>query len=283
MRDPKDFLERLIFHHESLPDLRPTKWGWWEPLANAWHVANPTSFIPDDRGGAADDVFWQRTQNPKATGSLSVAWKSAVPEALNTHSQESIELDLADFNAEQLIGYIQNSIRLFDGDIAFIHTVAASERPARELSSLYEGGGIETLRLRMSTHTLRHWLAELPWATVFGSAYVRMFGLEKLLTAPVHLVKKLSDEAVYLQLSPKLCDLIENYEVVDKVREAVKDHLGRDAFFDRAKAYPLRGPVTESGSFTLEEYFNFKRPPPIGTVFRVPDFQLIEDEFMKRA
>ncbi len=275
MRNPQDFFARLMLHHEMLSDMRPTKWGWWEPAKHVWDVSELRRFIPNDRGGNADSVVWTRGQKPKAEGNFCIAIKPADPNALRNHASEWIHCELSQFSQEPMIDYIQQSTLQLDGDIAFIHYIAEEEKPIRYLETQWEGCYINITSLSFVTATLRHWLPNLPWAIVFGSAYVRLFGLECLLSAPAYQVKKLSDDAVYIQLSPKITDLIDDYAAVNQVREAVKNHLGRDAFFDVAKAYPLRGPI---GEHTAAEALAFKPPSPIGTVFRVPDFQLIEDE-----
>lgn len=275
MRRPVDFSARLILHSEMLPFVRPIKWGWWEPVSKMWDISDLQKFIPTDRGGEADTVIWMRGIKPKAEGWFWTSYRPVFPRDLGVHGSESMNFELSQLYVSPMIDYIQQSTLHLDGDIAFIHFVADPEMLFRRQEDKYGRSGIR--RLGFGTHTLRHWLPELPWAVVFGQAYVRMFGLERLLTAPAYVVKKLSDEAVYLQLSPKLTDLVDDYAAVDAVRQAVKDHLGRDAFFDVTKAYPLRGPVNERGIYTPEEILNFKPPPPIGTVFRVPDFRLIED------
>ena len=277
MLKPSDFIARLILHHEMLSHMIPIKWGWWEPVKKVWDISDPAVFIPVDRGGNADNVIWTRGIKPKAEGAFNVSNKPADLNALRGHATERLHCELRQFVQRPIVDYIQQSMILVDGDIAFIHYVAEKEKLIRFWETKYEGAYIDTVDMRLVTATLRHWLPELPWAVVFGQAYVRMFGLERLLAAPAYVVKKLSDEAVYLQLSPKLTDLVDDYAAVDAVRQAVKDHLGRDAFFDVTKAYPLRGPVNERGIYTPKEILNFKPPPPIGTVFRVPDFHLIED------
>jgi hypothetical protein len=274
---PKLFLDRLMLHSEMLPHMCPTKWGWWEPTSNVWDVRDLSKFIPDDRGGNTDRIIWTRGLKPKAEGNLSVSIKPAAADGLRSHATEWIHCELLEFSQEPMIDYIQRLSILLDGDIAFIHHIVEEEKTLRRAETEYEGCFVNTVDLSFSTPTLRHWLPELPWAVVFGQAYVRMFSMERLLSAPAYVVKQLSDDAVYLQLSPKLTDLLDDYAVVDAVRQKVKDHIGRDTFFDVAKAYPLRGPL---GKCTGAQIMAFKPPPPIGTVFRVPDFQMIDDDIV---
>jgi hypothetical protein len=278
MLKPVDFFARLTLHQTILSHLRPSKWGWWEPASNAWDIGNLEALTPKDRNGLADRVIWIRESQPKAEGNFATgSFKAQDP--LGSHGIEWIHCELAQFVEKPMVEYIQQSVLQLDGNLAFIHFVADQEKPAREIEGKF-GVGSDLAALSIYERTIRHWLPELPWATVFGAAYVRMFGLEKLLTAPAYEVIKLSDEAVYIQLSPKLTDLINDYATVNQVREAVKNHIGRDAFFDQEKAYPLNSPL---GACTGEELMAFKPAPPMGTVFRVPDFQLIDDGFVQSA
>jgi hypothetical protein len=282
MLKPEDFIARLRHHCEALPKLLPERWGFWEPLKNIFDFAQLDKMIPNDRGGAADNWIWKRNKVPKASGSLDVAWISGVEGVLNTHASEHIEYDLGTVDTKEVVAYVQDSCLKFDGDLAIIDscTLEYYER-YMVVHDRYEGAYIGN-SFSVVTHTLRHWLPDVYWGTVFGSAYVKMFGLEVLLSAPAFLVKKLSNEAVYIQLSPNLQDLYDDFDAVQKVREAVKDYLGRDAFFSVDKAYPLRGPMGNPPDYevTAEQMRTFEPPAPIGTVFRVPDFKLIIDEYL---
>lgn len=273
---PADFYKRLMLHHEMLPALEPTHWGWWEPARTPWDVSNLDAFIPDDRGGDADRVIWVRRKKPKAEGNLGVGAWSPQEKKLIGHASEWLHCELETCPVDALVAYIQRSSVELDCDIAFIHHVAEPEKLIREQETRFEGCCITTEYLSMNIHTLKHWLPTLPWGVVFGEAYVRLFGLDKLLTAPAYKVEKLSDTAVYLQLSEKLTDLETDYESVHAVRLQVQAHLGERAFFDEQYAYPLRGPM---GTMTAEEYraawAAFKRQEPGTNGFLVPEFRLL--------
>lgn len=90
-------------------------------------------------------------------------------------------------------------------------------------------------------------LPALYWSQVFGPPYVRLFGLEKLLSTPAFKVEQLGPETVYLQLTESIFDVRERYDHVDAVREKVKAHIDDNIIF------------------------NPNNPPD--HVYRVPDFQ----------
>lgn len=273
-KKPADMVQSMQLFRECLPLVQPEKWGWHEPFNMKWNWDDLDRFLPDGHSGMADTVYWVGKGSQPCWGNFTVAWKSAVPHvALDTHSRTQLVCPLSVASTPPMVDYIQRSALALDVDIAHIHLVVDQEQELRTLEASY-GGGRGFQGLSMNTHDLRHWLPEPSWAMIFGEAYVRMFGMDCLLNAPAYKVEKLSDEAVYVQLSPEITDLVHDFAKVDAVRQKVKDHLGRDAFFDPARAYPLRSP---RGTFTPEEYRNFKKPAPVGTVFRVPDFRLIAD------
>lgn len=129
----------------------------------------------------------------------------------------------------------------------------------------YKAFGIESdcvpygSRFMVVTHLLRHWLPDVFWGTVFGPAYVRLFGKERLLSAPAYLVEDIGPEMVYVQLTEKLADAANHSEALQLAREAFKMHFDNNAFFISGRGYDRlqRGPV--------------------GDVFNVPDFKLNED------
>jgi hypothetical protein len=109
------------------------------------------------------------------------------------------------------------------------------------------------------THVLRHWLPDIFWATVFGPPYVRLFGKERLLAAPASVVEELGPETIYLQVSERVTDVLDDPDNIRSRRELIKTHLGIDAFFVSGRGYDRlqRG--------------------PIGDVFTVPQFELSPD------
>jgi hypothetical protein len=86
------------------------------------------------------------------------------------------------------------------------------------------------------------YLPNLYSCQVFGKSYVDLFGMDKLLSAPAPIVKKISDSQVYLQLKKDLDDV--SYEELETNRALVKKHLGEDAFFqiEKGRNYKYKVP-----------------------------------------
>jgi hypothetical protein len=74
-------------------------------------------------------------------------------------------------------------------------------------------------------------IPDVYWTTVFGSPYVEIFTRERLLSAPAYHVQELANGAVLLQLTERIGDIATNPIAFEDVRQAVRTHLGEDAFF----------------------------------------------------
>ena len=130
-----------------------------------------------------------------------------------------------------------------------------------EVFDLIRGDGLYTIRIKDN-------LAQLAWATVFGPPYVRMFGRERLLSAPAAVVEEIAPEMIYIQVTPDVQDVVKDLRGFFAARRRVKEHIGPDAFFDPAKGKgPYRVP-----KFDLEPW---PQPRPLGTIGGAPIVGLI--------
>ncbi len=119
---------------------------------------------------------------------------------------------------------MQEFSRTFQVDLGLVHVLTRREIESKKLFGL-------------STFILKESLPNVYWATVFGAPYVKLFGKEQLLSAPVAVVEELSGDLVYIQLTSDLMDNRKRPEQVEIVREAAKKHLNSNVFFD-----PQRSP-----------------------------------------
>jgi hypothetical protein len=87
-------------------------------------------------------------------------------------------------------------------------------------------------------------LRDLYWANVFGPPYTELFGASRLRTAPAAVVTELRPGYFYLQLTGAILDLCDPGALAGyrAVRDAVKEHLGPDCFYDPAATTPRRAP-----------------------------------------
>ncbi len=274
---PARFLEFMKFYEAHLPQLKPSVFNWTDPLNKPWDLSHYENYLPPDRFGDADNVYWRRRSKPHADGYFKVGGRKKAGIYDELHSGVSLVADLTGLDSSAAVDYIKKCSVQFDGDIAQVHWVTTQEKPLRRDECIFDVQGANA-GSEFVISSLRHWLPALPWATVFGDAYVRMFGMERLLSAPAFKVEKLSDSAVYLQITPNLSDLESDYAGFHATRLRVQAHLGSEAFFEAARAYPLRGPMGEiPANQFLKALADFRCPPPGTNGFRVPEFRFIED------
>jgi hypothetical protein len=250
---PDDFLDAVRTFCRLLPQVRPTNWGWWEPLKQKFDEEHLDKLVPEH--GSSTTTYWQRRKNPKAEGGFGIRWRSGVPGIYDTHSDVNFTTELGQVEQEALVAYLKEASVRSRADLAFVDA----------LTPKYRGFAIETEAaptgqdFLVTTHLLRHWLPDVFWGTVFGPPYVRLFGKERLLTVPAFSVEELGPETVYVQLTERIADTVEDHDGVQSRRKLFKEHLQSNAFYVPGKGYDWR----ERG--------------PVGDVFDVPTFQLIED------
>jgi hypothetical protein len=277
MLRPAKFLEFLHFYEASLPQLKPSVFNWTDPVNKPWNLSHYENYLPPDRFGDADNIYWRKRSAPKATGYFEVGRKRKTGVCDELHSGVSFIVELNRLDIFSVTDYVKSCCVRFDGDIAQIHWVTPQEKPMRRAEIDFDVQGANA-GSEFVISSLRHWLPALPWAVVFGDAYVRMFGMERLLSSPAFKVEQLSDSAVYIQLTPNLSDLEADYASFHATRLQVQAHLGSEAFFDPTRAYPLRGPIEDLSMIEYAKALaDFRCPPPGTNGFKVPEFQFIED------
>lgn len=249
---PSDYLACVRQHCEFLPEYMPIKWGWSEPMKQLFDPAHP-EFLLDN--GKCENVWWKRTGKHKAEGSWMKRWGSTRADSQYTHS--SIDLTVYETALQDnVLNYLKVCSQHNAGDFGFLDGLTEKYKPVALLSGFSPYGDY----LSTTTHRLRHWLPDMPWAVVFGSAYVRMFGKDKLMNTPAYKVEDIGKEMVFIQLTPRLEDIHEQFYMVMDARAVAKHHLGEECFFKPELAYDYR-----------------EEPEKAGKVFRVPVFELKPD------
>jgi hypothetical protein len=260
-----------------LPEYLPQKFGWLEPLNQPFDARHLEALIPPTHGLGSlheasvaagveahipmeryrsermESVWWKRTGKQKARGGWMPRWGKEL--VGSTHASIGLTVFDAQYQ-EKLIAYLKAGCVNNECDFGFLDGCTESYKPYARANELATAGS----SLFVTTHILRHWLPDMLWATVFGPAYVRMFGKERILNAPAYLVEELGSQTIYLQLTPNLADIEEDFAEMMAARERVKLHLGTNAFFQSALAYDRR-----------------QHPGNAGKVFHVPEFRLISE------
>ena len=253
LRRPVEFIDAAQAFCDSMPQMLPEKWGWWEPLNREFDSQDLRILVP--KGSVCETVYWKRGKRPRAEGAFATRWISKSPKVLDTHSNIGFTVELGQVDQAALIAYLKRASVRSKADFAFLDTLT---EPYTAFA-VESGSAPYGERFMLVTHVLRHWLPDIFWATVLGPPYVRLFGKECLLSTPASVVEELGPETIYLQVSESITDVVEDLESVRLRRDLIKAHLGRNAFFVSGRGYDRlqRGAV--------------------GDVFKVPQFHLAPD------
>lgn len=249
----EDFLDVVRLHCKMLPEYMPEKFDWTEPFKKFFNPNNLSNLVASN--GKVDNTWWKRIEKPKANGGWMRSGIRTGDAYYFTHSDISLHIGETLFQ-DKLIDYLKKANIHSDADIGFIDSVADKYKQTAIHSEYAPYGG----DLILSTKLLRNWLPEMPWAVVFGSAYIRMFGKDKALATPAYKVEEIGEEMVFIQLTPRMEDIHEQYDLVMQARTEAIKHLGDECFFKAELAY----------NFNAE-------PDKAGKIYKVPNFILKDD------
>ncbi|MDB5059587.1 MAG: hypothetical protein JWO59_3059 [Chloroflexi bacterium] len=201
--------------HDLLPTYSPYRFGHFEPLKEVMET-----FDVERLARQWEESFFWASKRRVCEGSV---WPQC---DYNGHSAVYVTGKSEPALYTAAIEFMHRASQLLQPDFAYIHLFTEHQASVRAYDVYYP-------YIRgVVTHELRKYLPDLVWGTIFGPPYVKLFGREVLLSAPAYLATETAEDTIYLQLTESLTDLQTQYEAVANVREAVKDHLGRDAFLD---------------------------------------------------
>ncbi|GBF52112.1 hypothetical protein LPTSP4_36500 [Leptospira ryugenii] len=214
---------------EFIPELLPTKINTHEPVNKDFCLDSPEEFKKYWR-----TIIWFQKSRIMEGSIYIKTWRK-------NHTSFKIEIKLKQMKSqERLLNFFEEASKRLHSDLSVLQYPLKEEHPFRiesESDSIgWEGAILAPIRLRK-------FLPDLYSCQVFGKSYVDLFGMEKLLSAPAPVVKKLSKDQVYLQLSKNLEKI--NYEELEENRKLVKKHLGEDAFFQIEKGIDYKYKVPD--------------------------------------
>jgi hypothetical protein len=226
--NPADLRKAVTQFCTELHECLPTKWGFWEPLDHNFDPTRPMDWTPV--GGPpmpAGPIFFDRMSKPKASYTVSPKKKITIGD---THGSISCYTYLGDVEQQKLIHYLRIASMTFRADFAYLNKlpnigeIDPSKNPSYFITSF-----------PITTHDLRKYLPEVLWVTIFGAPYVKLFGLERLLSAPAFKVEQMGPEMVYVQLTERLDDAVNDFAKLQAARDAFKAHFkSMNIFFDPA-------------------------------------------------
>lgn len=185
---------------KTAPNWLPGKWGHWEPLRREYDPA-------DLEEAWSDDLLLWKGRSAKVEGFLS--------KPLGPHKRYGLVHFSGDLPASELerTAHVAQDIALaFDGVYGFVH-----------VHTCHEDG--EEPHLFVPQFDLRDEL-RIYWGTILGSPYARLFGTERIASAPAYMVERLGPELFWVQLTERLDDVRTRPDEVAELAAAVKHYLG---------------------------------------------------------
>lgn len=255
MNDIDSFMALVEHFIETLPDYAPERWNLVEPINKPFDLATIRELMP--RPGYNYDFLWKRVSKPKGWGWF---YKRKITPRYTSHAAHLMHLDVRRHEVEGLPCYLKSASSRFGVDYGFCDTMVEQYIEWNSLTSGVYG---------CFSSNLTRWLPDLRWAQVFGPPYVRLFGLERLLSSPAYKVEQIGPEAVYLQLSESLFDMHEQYEAVDAERQKVKAHLDDNIFFDPKKSVHYLERLNDTGP----RHMTASQILPEDHLYRTPVFE----------
>jgi hypothetical protein len=211
---------------ENAPHFFPDRAGVHEPLRRPFSFASLEDALADWKF----QFLLKRVSSPRLQSMIMMQYG---PHRL--HSTWTLALkSIDDFDRMSFGNLLRAAAQNFFPDFGFIHSITAGET-ARGLSNgsiTFLDSARKEKNLFVTTHILKRYIPDIYWTTIFGRRYVQFFSRSRLLSAPVHSIEELGDGSVVLQLTPELTDILADESHFERLRQAVRVHLGADAFFD---------------------------------------------------
>ena len=112
---PARFLALLQFYEFGLPELKPTVFNWTDPINKKWELSHYENYLPPDRFGDADNIYWRRRNSPQAEGCFRVGRRKKENVCDEYHSGISLVSELGSFDISHTLDYIKKCSVQFDG------------------------------------------------------------------------------------------------------------------------------------------------------------------------
>jgi hypothetical protein len=216
------------------PTFQPDAWGIHEPLDNIFSSENYEQM---------EDVWLKRKgllfkrRAPRMWLSLEWWSEAKYPGRLSLGIEDTFFE-----NMENVQAFLDFATAIFEwGDM--VYGFAAHDMSYERKNVLPRPTMIDGKLIKVGGTDIRRCLPGVYWANFFGRTYIEWFGRNQVLTAPCHAQLPLPDEGVLLLTAPT--PLTYDMEKVQHQEEALQNHLGRDAFFDKSNPKrPCRSPFS---------------------------------------
>lgn len=208
--DAKRGAELLELLLEQAPSLAPRRVGHSEPIRLQF------SSVADTVTDWRPPLLWRGAEREGVEGSI---WfnGSEDPGALYISARSGPR------RSDEAIAFLLKACQVVSSDLAYLHLLTEAEiaGPSAKYEAWYP------IDVGLTRQDLSRGLPELCWATVFGKGQIEPLGRERLLSSPCHQTRELQGGLIYLQLTPSLRDVEDDYAAFEGVRHRTMEHLGR--------------------------------------------------------
>lgn len=211
------------------PSAFPDRIGSFEPLREEFSIDRIKTAI----GMWEYQVLLKRVSKPKMQSSIFMQYGPH-----RKHSLWSIFLsEKVPKSANSLKALIEGTSESFRIDFALLHRISEVDMNIGLASGSigYLDSRKRFPNLFLTTQLLQKYIPDLYWITLLGPPYVKLFSKERILSAPLHQITEMPDGSMILQLTENIEDAAKRPELYMHVKNAVKQHLGADAFFEISK------------------------------------------------
>ena len=265
----KEMVNYLLAH----PRFAPDRAGEYEPLRRLTParfeqaVASLVNRAGQERNPERvfSDHIFARKRRPSC--SFSVQW-ARLPHVAFRLSSYSVE-DKFIQKAEHLNEWLSFAVGLLDRHEAWYASYALHEESQRknflEWFFLRRQVGDQKIAGKRGSGVgveLERGIPGVYWGNYFGAFYVGWFGREKFKELPCVEKRWLENGGIFFTTAPTPFDW--NTPAARQIQQAVKEHLGEDAFYDFE--------IVRSSVLELEPIPDRMRPEQFQTPRRVPDF-----------
>ena len=199
LTSPEEGERVLRLWHSYLPSCLPEKVGNWEPVDQAFDL--------DERDAILRLWRWPfLAVKSKPRMDAEVFMRKG---ELLQHATWKLCFDYGDVDVRELTRFLQVASKMLEGDFGCLTLLTHAEIEAGR-----KNGAVSALDRRatrfnflISSRDIRKCIPDVYWMPVFGAPYVKMFGRDRLLSAPVHKAETLGEAAISLQLTPSLGDV----------------------------------------------------------------------------
>jgi hypothetical protein len=233
LADPAEGRALLHAVEQHIPSWTPRRYGQTEPLRHVYEPGRAEHFW------SHPDGLMFRNAPGSATGHID---GRVGPFDILSRIELSGTTTRGELDDGRIGAFLADCGKTMDVSYAMAHifTPKQDDEYYAAWFALSPGEGVKAARQGPFPYFLR----DLYWGNVFGPPYVGLFGADQLRTAPAAVVTELRPGYFYLQLTDAILDLCDADALVSyrAVRDAVKEHLGPDCFYDAGTTTPRRAP-----------------------------------------